>query len=49
MRRSSEIELEDGVGDVGSHPVGVGLGVEGYGVGQECVVMEADASYGVAL
>ena len=49
MRRSSEIEPEDGIGDVGSHPVGVGLVVEGHGVGQAGVVMEADASYGVAL
>lgn len=49
VRRSSEIEPEDGIGDVGSHPVGVGLVVEGHGVGQAGVVMEADASYGVAL
>ena len=49
VRQSSEIEPDDGVGDVGSHPVGVGLVVEGHGVGQGRVVMEADASYGVAL
>jgi len=40
----SEIEPDEGVGDVGSHPVGVGPVVEGHGMGQAEVVEAADAS-----